>query len=97
MIFLRASINKILGTNDFFPKLHVGILKGELKKNDQRLDFIRACIDKNDPNTIIPFAKQDSSMINLFSKCDCLILRQPFEKKALKNSKINFIRFPDLI
>jgi len=36
-------------------------------------------------------------MINLFSKCDCLILRKPFEKKALKNTKVNFIKFPDLI
>ena len=97
LIFLRTSINKILGINDFFPDLHVGILNGELKKNDQRLDFVRACFDKNDKNKIIPFSKQDSSMINLFSKCDCLILRKPFEKKALKNTKVNFIKFPDLI
>ena len=97
LIFLRTSINKILGINDFFPDLHVGILNGELKKNDQRLDFVRAYFDKNDKNKIIPFSKQDSSMINLFSKCDCLILRKPFEKKALKNTKVNFIKFPDLI
>ena len=69
----------------------------ELKKNDQRQDFIRAYFDKNDKNKIVPFPKQDSSMINLFSKCDCLILRKPFEKKSLKNTKINFIKFPDLI
>ena len=65
--------------------------------SDQRLDFVRAYFDKNDKNKIIPFSKQDSSMINLFSKCDCLILRKPFEKKALKNTKVNFIKFPDLI
>ena len=46
LIFLRTSINKILGINDFFPDLHVGILNGELKKNDQRLDFVRAYFDK---------------------------------------------------
>ena len=97
LIFLRASINKILGLNEFFPNLQVGILNGELKKNDQRLDFVRAYFDKNDKNKIIPFSKQDSSMINLFSRCDCLILRKPFEKKALKNTKVNFIKFPDLI
>ncbi len=97
LIFLRASINKILGINEFFPDLHVGTLSGELKKNDQRLDFIRAYFDKNDKNKIIPFSKQDSSMINLFSKCDCLILRRPFEKEAQKNTKVNFIKFPDLI
>ena len=73
------------------------ILNGELKKNDQRLDFVRAYFDKNDKKKLIPFSKQDSSMINLFSKCDCLILRKPFEKKALKNTKINFIKFPDFI
>ncbi|MDC3063668.1 molybdopterin molybdotransferase MoeA [Alphaproteobacteria bacterium] len=97
LIFLRASINKILGVNKFFPDLHIGILNGELKKNDQRLDFVRAYFDKNDKNKIIPFSKQDSSMINLFSKCECLILRKPYEKKALKDTKVNFIKFPDLI
>ncbi len=97
LIFLKASISKILGTNEFFPDLHVGILNGELKKNDQRLDFVRAYFDKNDKNKIIPFSKQDSSMINLFSKCECLIIRNPFEKKAQINTKVNFIKFPDLI
>lgn len=97
LIFLRASINKILGVNDFFPDLHFGILNGELKENDQRLDFVRAYFDKKNKNKVIPFLKQDSSMINLFSKCDCLIMRKPFEKKALKNSSVNFIKFPDLI
>ena len=29
LIFLRASINKILGINDCFPDLHIGILNGE--------------------------------------------------------------------
>ena len=41
LIFLRASINKILGVNEFFPNLHVGILNGELKKNDQLISKIR--------------------------------------------------------
>ncbi len=97
LIFLRACINKFLSVNQFFPDLQVGILNGELKKNDQRLDFVRAYFDKNNKNKITPYSKQDSSMINLFSKSDCLILRKPFEKKALKNTKVNFIKFPDFI
>ncbi len=97
IIFLRAAIKKILGLKNFFPDIHDGILDGELEKNDQRLDFIRACFNKKNKNKIIPFKKQDSSMINVFSKCDCLIIRKPFEKKSKKNTQIKFIKFPDYI
>tara|TARA_E500000178_G_scaffold356142_1_gene431942 strand:- start:2218 stop:3435 length:1218 start_codon:yes stop_codon:yes gene_type:complete len=97
LIFLRPAINKILGLKDYFPELNTGVLDGELKQNDQRLDFIRAYFNPKNKNKIIPFTKQDSSMINNFSICDCLILRKPFEKKTTKNSQINFIKFPDFI
>ena len=97
LIFLRPAINKILGLKDYFPELNTGVLDGELKQNDQRLDFIRAYFNPKNKNKIIPFTKQDSSMINNFSICDCLILRKPFDKKTTKNSQINFIKFPDFI
>ncbi len=96
LLFVRAAIIKLFGLKDYFPEVFEGILKGELNKNDNRMDFIRAFYDRNDRNKIIPFNIQDSSMINVFSKCDCLIIRKPYDEKKNKFEKIKYIRFPDM-
>lgn len=97
LLFLKAAINKLFGTKDFFPEIFEGSVKKELKKNDNRMDFIRAIYDKKDKNKIEPFDKQDSSMMNVFSKCDCLIVRKPYEEKKQPFDKINYIKFPEMI
>ena len=94
LLFLRAAINKLLGLKEFFPEIFQGVLKGSLNKNDNRMDFVRAIYDKNDKNKIIPFKKQDSSMMNMFSKCECLIVREPFEDRKKPLDKIKYIKFP---
>ena len=95
LIFLRAAINKMLGIKDYFPEIYQGITTNSINKNDQRMDFIRSSLEINKNNFLTPFKKQDSSMTNLFSKSNCLILRKPFEKKSIPGDLVNFIKFPD--
>ena len=95
LIFLRVAINKMLGLKDYFPDIHQGITTTTINKNDQRMDFIRSKLEINKKNFLTPFKKQDSSMTNLFSRSNCLILRKPFEKKSLPGDLVNFIKFPD--
>ena len=97
LLFLKAAINKLFGIKDYFPEIFEGSIKKALKKNDNRMDFVRAFYDKKDRNKIEPFDKQDSSMMNVFSKCDCLIIREPFEEKKQPLDKINYIKFPDMV
>lgn len=95
LIFLRAAINKMLGIKDYFPEIYQGITTNIINKNDHRMDFIRSSLEINKNNFLTPFKKQDSSMTNLFSKSNCLILRKPFEKKSMPGDVVNFIKFPD--
>jgi molybdopterin molybdotransferase len=50
-----------------------------LKANDQRQDYVRATLTKAADGSWLaePFSKQDSSMMKVFSRSDCLIIRPP--------------------
>ena len=85
----------MLGLKNYFPEVHQGITTTIINKNDQRMDFIRSKLEINKKNFLTPFKKQDSSMTNLFSRSNCLILRKPFEKKSMPGDFVNFIKFPD--
>ncbi len=48
-----------------------------LAANDQRQDYVRAMLTKSADGGWLaePFSKQDSSMMKVFSRSDCLIIR----------------------
>ncbi|NEJ73821.1 molybdopterin molybdenumtransferase MoeA [Rhizobium phaseoli] len=50
-----------------------------LRANDHRQDYIRARLSKSAAGNWLaePFGKQDSSMMKVFAKADCLIIRPP--------------------
>ena len=95
LIFLQPAIKKMLGIKYFFPQMYKGFTTCAIDANDQRMDFIRSNLSVNKNNHITPFIKQDSSMTNLFSKADCLIVREPFDKEKKVGDSIYFIKFPD--
>ncbi len=55
-------------------------LSGALPDNDQRQDYIRSTLvqEPDGSLTASPFAKQDSSMMKIFSNAGCLVIRPPF-------------------
>ena len=96
LIFLNIAIKTMLGTISTFPDFEKVILEGFLKKNDERMDFIRAKIEnKNGYLVTIPFERQDSSMIHQYSLSDCLIIRDPFENENKNGDEVKIIRFPN--
>ena len=54
-------------------------LGSDLKANDHRADFLRARLARDDSGTPVatPFAVQDSSMMSLLARADCLVYRAP--------------------
>ena len=96
LIFLSAAINKMLGSKDNLIKEKIGILGSKLNKNDDREDYIRAKLirKKIDEPIIIPYKQQDSSMLSLLSKSDCVIKRPPFAEKADIGEQIKYIELP---
>jgi|TARA_B110000503_G_scaffold91114_1_gene137627 molybdopterin molybdotransferase len=94
LIFLNIAIKTMLGNDTSLPEFEKITLEGSLKKNDERMDFLRAQIKNIDGHLFaIPFEQQDSSMINQFSSSDCLIIRDPFERKINNGELVKVIRF----
>ena len=98
LIFVNIAIRKMLGDNSYFPLLENGILIGNMSKNDKRLDFVRAKSSYNNGVlNVTPFNLQDSSMITNFSRADCLIVREPFEKSINNGENVKVLKFPNNI
>ena len=69
-----------------------------MSKNDKRLDFVRAKLSyKDGVLNVTPFNLQDSSMITNFSRADCLIVRDPFEKPVNNGENVKVFKFPNNI
>ena len=98
LIFVNLAIRIMLGDNSPFPLFEKGVLNGKMSKNDRRLDFVRANSSyKNGVLNVIPFKLQDSSMITNFSRADCLIVRDPFEKPISNGENVKILKFPNNI
>lgn len=55
-----------------------------LPANDKRQDYVRAGLRRDADGELLaePFSRQDSSMMQVFAKSDCLIIRPPFAAPA---------------
>ncbi|WP_047454913.1 gephyrin-like molybdotransferase Glp [Rhizobium rhizogenes] len=71
-----------------------------LKANDQRQDYVRATLTKAADGSWLaePFSKQDSSMMKVFSRSDCLIIRPPHVPELAAGSTCPVLLLhPDLL
>ena len=55
------------------------IVASDMKENDKRRDHLRARLSRSKDGMLVadPFAKQDSSMMNILAEAGCLIIREP--------------------
>jgi molybdopterin molybdotransferase len=78
LLFLRPALLKLQGlpTEIAFAEAQLG---RDLKANDHRADFLRASLARDDSGTPVatPFPVQDSSMMSLLARADCLVYRAP--------------------
>ncbi len=79
VVFLSTLVNQLLGAIYSTTRIKVAELKGRLKKNGDRQDYIRGFVNfsVNGKITTSPIEKQDSAMMTNFANADCLILRPP--------------------
>lgn len=76
-IFLRPLIRKMLGATYRRPEV-TARLAGALPANDERQDYIRAVIEREDGEfRAMPFGRQDSSMLATLARSNGLIVRPP--------------------
>jgi molybdopterin molybdotransferase len=84
-LFLRPAIDRMLGLAAPAIPGATAILGRDLPENDSREDYLRAeaSYDANGRMVATPFPKQDSSMLSLMARADCLIVR-PIRAPAAK-------------
>ena len=78
LLFLEPLIRKLASLP---PIRREGIARAAVTfaANDQRQDYVRATLTKTEDGGWLaePFSKQDSSMMKVFSRADCLVVRPP--------------------
>jgi molybdopterin molybdotransferase len=93
IIFLAPALRTLLGMEHILPKPVTARLGEPLGENDEREDYLRASLARNDDGalTATPFSKQDSSMFATIARSDALIIRAPFAPAAKAGETVEII------
>jgi molybdopterin molybdotransferase len=93
LLFLRPAIDRMQGLSGVDPARQVALLGKDMPANDQRQDYVRARLVANADGQRIatPFSPQDSSMLSLIARADCLIVRKPQAPEAKAGDTIDII------
>ncbi len=91
LLLLRPAIEKMLGLVQHSEMLMQATLGCDMPDNDQRQDYIRAELSRDEKGDLIarPYGQQDSAMMRNFAHADCLIIRAPFAPPAAQGDQVD--------
>jgi molybdopterin molybdotransferase len=93
LLFVRPAIAALLGTPPP-SQTNSARLARALPANDGQQDYLRARASLRDGELWVePFAVQDSSMLSLLAKADCLIVRRPRAEAAVIGERVETLSF----
>jgi molybdopterin molybdotransferase len=93
LLFVRPAIAALLGTPPPSPTNSARLARA-LPANDGQQDYLRARASLRDGELWVePFAVQDSSMLSLLAKADCLIVRRPRAEAAVIGERVETLSF----
>ena len=93
-LFLVPLIRRLAGRRDLTHEIESAKLGVELPENDERADYLRATLARGPDGLVAtPFPVQDSSMMLLLAKADCLIVREPYEAAAKIGDICRIVKF----
>ena len=94
LIFLRPALARMLGTDEGTePIVQRASLGADVGENDEREDYLRATLTRDESGALIatPFPKQDSSMLSLLVRAQCLVVRPPHAPAAARGTAVDII------
>jgi molybdopterin molybdotransferase len=96
LLFLIPLLRTLSGRSDVNLPIESAALGSRWPANDERMDFLRAILstDRTGQPVATPFPIQDSSMIGVLAKANCLVVREPYEPSAEAGSVCRIIRIP---
>jgi molybdopterin molybdotransferase len=95
LIFLKPAIHAMLGLPPRPAKILRAALTVAVGENDRRRDYLRAeyTVDKTGERTVRPFPSQDSSMVSVLSRANCLLIREPFAPALEIGAEVDILPF----
>ena len=92
ILFLGPLIKRMLGQAETNPRTLPARLKTPIAPNDRREDYIRANLTLEENGfEVEAFAIQDSSMMSIFAKSNCLIVRPPHMEAVPAGSVVDVL------
>ena len=93
LIFLKPAIERLSGLDLVADPPVTARLAVPLGANDRRQDYLRATLARASDGELEakPFEKQDSSMMSLLARSDCLIVRPPHAPAARADERVTII------
>lgn len=97
LLFLVPLLRTLSGRSDVRLPTESAVLGASQPANDERADFLRATLKRNGGGQLVatPFPTQDSSMVGVLAKADCLVIRDPYALPAEAGSACAIVRIPD--
>ena len=93
LVFLKPAIKRLSGLDPVADPPVTARLAAPLAVNDRRQDYLRATLARAADGELEakPFEKQDSSMMSLLARSDCLIVRPPHAPAAKAGERVTII------
>ena len=90
LIFLKPTIERLSGLDPIAEPPVTARLATPVAQNDRRQDYLRATLTRAADGDLVatPFQKQDSSMISLLARSDCLVVRPPLAPSAAAGERV---------
>ena len=95
-LFMVPLIRALSGRIDIHHATEIARLGRDLKPNDQRADYLRARLDRDETGALVamPVSHQDSSLLGNLSVAQGLLLSAPFAEAASAGDRCEVIRLP---
>jgi molybdopterin molybdotransferase len=89
-LFVKPAVQRLSGLRPDERRPAAARLGGPLPANDRRQDYLRAKLARGNDGEVeaTPFEKQDSSMMSLLAKADCLVVRPPLAPPAAAGTPV---------
>ena len=91
-VFIKPLLDRLLGMKDEELTLFAA-LAAPMRANDERQEYARGTLKRSHDGSlaVIPFPVQDSSMLAMLARADCLIVRPPHAPAAEIGEKVEIV------
>jgi len=93
LLFVKPALERLQGMSDAGAPHPKARLATDLPANDRRQDYLRAKLGRGADGVMEakPFPVQDSSMVSLLAKSDCLVVRPPHAPAAPRGEWVEIV------